>query len=63
MHRHTDPVCHMEVDPDKAAGEAEHQGKKYYFCSPRCRETFEREPAKYTGGDMSREGRGGRCGS
>ncbi|HET6935054.1 MAG TPA: heavy metal translocating P-type ATPase, partial [Candidatus Angelobacter sp.] len=43
----TDPVCGMYVDPAKARGSVEHQGKQYYFCSPRCAEKFTAEPAKY----------------
>ena len=42
-----DPVCGMMVDPQKAAGKAEHAGKTYYFCSPRCKERFEKEPEKF----------------
>ena len=29
-----DPVCGMQVDPKKAAGTSEYQGKTYYFCNP-----------------------------
>jgi Cu+-exporting ATPase len=43
----TDPVCHMKVDPVKAAGTAEHDGKTYYFCSPGCVQKFKADPAKY----------------
>ena len=43
----TDPVCHMKVDPVKAAGTAEHDGKTYYFCSPGCVQKFNADPAKY----------------
>ncbi|HEV2102224.1 MAG TPA: heavy metal translocating P-type ATPase [Candidatus Acidoferrum sp.] len=42
-----DPVCGMMVDPQKAAGKAEHDGKTYFFCSPRCKERFEKEPEKF----------------
>jgi Cu+-exporting ATPase len=42
-----DPVCGMMVDPQKAAGKVEHSGKTYFFCSPRCKERFEKEPEKY----------------
>jgi Cu+-exporting ATPase len=42
-----DPVCGMMVDPQKAAGKVEHAGKTYFFCSPRCKERFEKEPEKY----------------
>jgi Cu+-exporting ATPase len=42
-----DPVCGMMVDPKKAAGSFEHQGKKYYFCSTRCAERFAKEPDEF----------------
>lgn len=42
-----DPVCGMEVDPERAAGTSEYQGRTYYFCSTHCKATFEREPEKY----------------
>jgi P-type Cu+ transporter len=42
-----DPVCGMMVDPQKAAGKVEHAGKTYVFCSPRCKERFEKEPGKF----------------
>jgi Cu+-exporting ATPase len=37
----------MLVDPRKAAGKQEYQGKTYYFCSPRCAERFRQEPERY----------------
>jgi len=42
-----DPVCGMSVDPAKAAGKVEHQGKAYYFCSKRCAERFAQDPEKF----------------
>jgi YHS domain-containing protein len=42
-----DPVCGMEVDPQQAAGRSEYQGRTYYFCSPGCKASFDRDPAKY----------------
>lgn len=42
----TDRVCGMEVQKDKAL-KLEHNGKKYFFCSQKCEETFKKEPAKY----------------
>jgi len=42
-----DPVCGMNIDEKKAAGTAVHDGKTYYFCSTRCKTTFEKSPAKY----------------
>ena len=43
----TDPVCHMEVDEKKAAATSEYQGKTFYFCSPGCKRSFDREPEEY----------------
>jgi YHS domain-containing protein len=43
----TDPVCNMQVDPDKAAGTSEYQGKTYYFCSAGCKKRFDAHPAQY----------------
>jgi Cu+-exporting ATPase len=42
-----DPVCGMTVDPAKAAGNVEHAGTPYYFCSRGCAERFTKEPQKY----------------
>ncbi|HEV2196109.1 MAG TPA: heavy metal translocating P-type ATPase [Candidatus Acidoferrum sp.] len=42
-----DPVCGMAVDPAKAAGKVEHNGKTYYFCSKRCAERFVQDPEKF----------------
>ena len=44
-----DPVCGMEIDPATAAGSSEYQGQTYYFCSPRCKKSFEKDPEKYVG--------------
>ena len=45
-----DPVCGMSVDPARAAGEHEHQGRTYYFCSRHCLEEFRAHPQQYLGG-------------
>ena len=42
-----DPVCGMQVDPQKAAGTSEYQGKTYYFCSPACKERFDADPPPF----------------
>jgi YHS domain-containing protein len=42
-----DPVCKMEVEDTDAAQSVEFQGTDYFFCSPTCKEAFEREPTKY----------------
>jgi Cu+-exporting ATPase len=42
-----DVICGMQVDPKKAAGSSEYQGKTYYFCSPGCKRKFDQNPAQY----------------
>ena len=43
-----DVVCGMQVDPSKAAGASEYQGKTYYFCSKGCKTKFDANPQQYT---------------
>ncbi len=45
--RQLDPVCHMRVDPARAAGRAEHKGHVYYFCSVGCQRKFVAAPQRY----------------
>ncbi len=45
-----DPVCGMMVDEKKAKLKSDYMGKTYYFCAPSCKTTFDKDPAKYTGG-------------
>ncbi len=42
-----DPVCDMDVFPEKAAGSVDHEGRTYYFCSRRCAERFREDPARF----------------
>ena len=42
-----DPVCHMTVDPTKAAGKSEYEGHTYHFCSKGCVGKFEADPERY----------------
>jgi len=42
-----DVVCGMQVDPAKAAGSSEYQGKNYYFCSSGCKTKFDANPAQF----------------
>lgn len=46
-----DPVCKMEVDPEKAPAKAEYKGQIYYFCSPACKKAFEKDPERYLKGE------------
>ncbi len=43
-----DPVCKMEVEKEDAAAETLYRGNKYYFCSEDCKDSFEKEPDKYS---------------
>jgi len=42
-----DVVCGMQVDPNKAAGKSELNGKTYYFCSNGCKVKFDANPGQY----------------
>ncbi|HEY6100332.1 MAG TPA: XdhC family protein [Anaeromyxobacter sp.] len=44
-----DPVCGMTVAVATARHRAEHEGRTFYFCNPRCREKFLAAPATYLG--------------
>jgi len=45
--RAIDPVCGMAVDPTTAKHMADHGGRRWFFCSARCRERFVAEPAGF----------------
>lgn len=42
-----DVVCGMQVDPAKAAGTSNYQGKTFYFCSKGCKAKFDANPSQY----------------
>jgi adenylate cyclase len=42
-----DPVCKMQVDTRRAAGDLHFNSKTYWFCSLSCVERFAREPSLY----------------
>lgn len=44
-----DPVCGMEFDKKKASASVVHGGGNYFFCSPQCKQDFEKNPDRYTG--------------
>jgi len=46
----TDPVCKMNVEPEKAAARETFAGQEYHFCSDTCHKKFVAEPKKYTSG-------------
>jgi len=39
-----DPVCGMDIVPEKAAGKSTYKGKDYFFCNINCREQFDESP-------------------
>ena len=42
-----DPVCHMRVDPESAAGSFEFEGQTYYFCARHCLHKFTQNPKQF----------------
>jgi len=42
-----DPVCHMDVDPEGAAGKSVYNGRTYYFCAASCKERFDADPLEF----------------
>lgn len=42
-----DVVCGMQIDPAKATGTSQYQGKTYYFCSKACKAKFDAKPAQF----------------
>jgi len=58
-----DPVCGMEVNPEKAAATSNYQGTTYYFCAPGCKKAFDENPTKYLGssGQVKENMHGGGC--
>jgi YHS domain-containing protein len=42
-----DPVCRKDITADKSAGQVEHGGRKYYFCSRACENRFKAKPEHY----------------
>ncbi len=53
-----DPVCGMTVDETKPAGTSQYRGQTYYFCSPGCKASFDKDPEKFVG----QAGHGGHSG-
>ena len=48
-----DVVCGMRVEPARAAGSTEHDGKIYYFCGKGCLQRFQADPQKYLDPSLS----------
>lgn len=54
-----DPVCGMEVVPERAAARVDHGGRTWWFCSEACRQTFEQDPDRYVRAAGAAAGRHG----
>lgn len=50
-----DVVCGMDVDPKNAAGQSNHEGKTYYFCSSECKQKFDANPREYAEQPMGQQ--------
>ena len=48
-----DPVCGMEVEPERAAGSSSYKGETVYFCNPNCKKKFDADPAAFSSGPAS----------
>lgn len=46
-----DPICKMSVEIATAELFSDFEGKRYYFCSPHCKQTFDSDPEKYRNQD------------
>ncbi|MEP0763187.1 MAG: YHS domain-containing protein [Chloroflexota bacterium] len=51
-----DPVCGMEVNEATAAGTSVYRGMTYFFCSPGCKQAFDKEPEKYVSSESGHAG-------
>ena len=45
-----DPVCGMQVNPDKTKYVHDHAGKRYLFCCAGCRSAFINDPDQFLSG-------------
>lgn len=48
-----DPVCGMDVEPEKARGQSLFNGEAVYFCSARCKKTFDARPDAFVSAGKS----------
>ena len=39
-----DPVCHMDITIESAAGSSQHGGQTYHFCALCCKRDFDEDP-------------------
>jgi len=48
-----DPVCGMQVERANPGATSGHDGHTVYFCADRCKDKFDREPARYAAGSAA----------
>src|SRR3990172_5989358 len=58
----TDPVCKMTIDDKDAVGKSTYKGTTYYFCSPVCKEDFDKNPESFINPPISPLVKGGEVG-
>lgn len=42
-----DPVCGMEISPESAVTQEDHDGTTFYFCSDGCHKAFLNDPHRF----------------
>ncbi len=47
-----DPICKMDVDTATAELYSDYQDKRYFFCAPYCKQTFDANPEEYENKDF-----------
>jgi glycogen phosphorylase len=52
---HKDPVCGMTVPEGNGPSLVYHDGRTFHFCSEFCRNSFQADPGRYAGHEVSRE--------
>ena len=50
-----DPVCGMSVTLGIGKPSLEHGGQTYHFCSAKCHDKFQADPAAYLSGEQKKE--------
>ena len=58
-----DPVCGMEVDPNKSTHRIDYDGQDYFFCCGHCLEKFRADPASYLTQAPRESAKGGSAGA
>lgn len=58
-----DPVCGMEVDPNKSTHRIDYDGQDYFFCCGHCLEKFRADPVSYLTQAPRESAKGGSAGA